>query len=276
MLECAQAHILYPTVSNANKPKAPRTPDRQRNLDGPALVSMMSSATAWLERYAQSVNALNVFPVPDGDTGTNMLLTMRSALEEARKNGSVNASAVAKAMATGALMGARGNSGVILSQIMRGLAKGMEEKERCAGADLNAGLKQASDLAVRALSQPVEGTLITVIRDVAQATEQRAADGDVADVLEAAVEAAAASVARTPELLPVLKEAGVIDAGGEGLRVLLEGALRSLRGEATPVEVGTPEAPTHPQGTPSRVPAGRGYGYCTEFLLRGTALDHAA
>lgn len=240
--------------------------------DGRDLRGMFSAATRWLERNAQSINTLNVFPVPDGDTGTNMLLTMRAAMEEAGSCPDGGAAAIAQAMARGSLMGARGNSGVILSQIFRGLAKGLDGKHSFNGNDLAAALVESSIFAYKGMSKPVEGTILTVIREVAEAalTESASRNGDLLAIMEAIVDEARASVARTPTLLPVLRQAGVVDAGGQGLYVVLEGALHYLRGELEEAEI----APVEVAAGISQGLAEEGrYGYCTEFLLQGKDLD---
>jgi dihydroxyacetone kinase-like predicted kinase len=194
---------------------------------------MFAAATSWLERNAEAINSINVFPVPDGDTGTNMYLTMRATMDEAYESGSDAAGVVAKAMAKGALMGARGNSGVILSQALRGLANSLSDKDRFDGVDFAAALDEAAVSARRAVSQPVEGTILTVMHEVAAAAGRRSRKlgSSLKSVLACAVDAAKDAVAKTPTLLPVLREAGVVDAGGQGLYVILEGALRYLRGD---------------------------------------------
>ncbi len=212
------------------------------SLSGSELRAMFATATAWLERHVESLNAINVFPVPDGDTGTNMYLTMRSTLEEAYRVDSDRAEAMLEAMSRGALMGARGNSGVILSQIIRGLALAAREQQRLDAAGLAAGLREGAAGAYKAVSQPREGTILTVAREAAAAAEIEAhRDGrDILAVVTSAAEAARESVARTPTLLPVLAEAGVVDAGGQGFYVMLEGSLRYLRGEEEEAPVGAP------------------------------------
>jgi len=250
------------------------------SISGQELREMFVAATAWLEKSVSDIDALNVFPVPDGDCGTNMLLTMRSCIEEAYQAPDRSASAVAQAMAKGALIGARGNSGVILSQIWRGLAQGLAEKESFTGTDLADALSRASMVAYKALSNPVEGTILTVIREASAAAQAHASavSDDVGSVMEATVGAAKESVANTPTLLPVLMEAGVVDAGGQGLYTILEGALYYLRGEVEQLKLrrpwmiasSVPLAARAPQMlTVEEVP----YGYCTEFLLRGEKLD---
>jgi DAK2 domain fusion protein YloV len=241
------------------------------SCSGQDLTGMFGAATAWLERNAAEINSLNVFPVPDGDTGTNMLLTMRSAMAEASGSPKGSASAVAHAMAHGALMGARGNSGVILSQILRGLAIRVDKKDSLEACDLVAGLVEGSSLAYKALSRPVEGTILTVIREASAAAQEFSpTNNDLLAVMEVAVTAARDSVARTPSLLLVLREAGVVDAGGLGLYVIFEGLLRFLKGET---EEGheAPESISVPQ---VRIPVNEGfYGYCTEFIIEGQNLS---
>jgi len=246
---------------------------QEKAATGQDLKEMFMVATSWLEKSAPDIDALNVFPVPDGDTGTNMLLTMRSSVEEAANN--LPASATAKALARGALMGARGNSGVILSQIWSGLAEGLADKETFNGKELAAALLQASEKAYKGLSNPVEGTILTVIRDAATATQAHVAEGDDSLImaLETAVNAARESVANTPALLPVLKDAGVVDAGGQGLYTILDGALRYLKGEVEQMQFRKPQIIVSNIPLPTRLPQMVAaeevpYGYCTEFLLK--------
>ena len=239
---------------------------------------MFAAATGWLEKSSADIDALNVFPVPDGDTGTNMLLTMRSTIEEAYRAPDHSASAVAHAMAHGALMGARGNSGVILSQILRGLAQHLTEKESFTATDLAGALQESAAMAYKGLSNPVEGTMLTVIKDVAAAAQAEAAGNgsDMVAVMEAAVNAAGESVANTPNLLNVLREAGVVDAGGQGLHTILDGALHYLRGEMEQMRFRKPQiivTDMHATKLPQMIAAGEiPYGYCTEFLLKGEKL----
>jgi len=250
------------------------------SVAGQELREMFSAATSWLEKSSEEIDALNVFPVPDGDTGTNMLLTMRSTMEEAYRAPDHSASGVAQAMAKGALMGARGNSGVILSQIYRGLAQGLEGKESFTATDLANALQQSALVAYKALSNPVEGTMLTVMKDTAAAAQAQVAGGndDIISVLEATVNAAGDSVANTPRLLKVLKDAGVVDAGGQGLYTILEGVLRYLKGETELMRLRKPqiivsELP-HTASLPQTVGAEEiPYGYCTEFMLKGEKLE---
>jgi DAK2 domain fusion protein YloV len=241
---------------------------------------MFAAGSGWLEKSVPDINAINVFPVPDGDTGTNMFLTMRSVIEEADRVSDNSVSAVAKAMAQGALMGARGNSGVILSQFFRGLAKGLDEKDNVTGTDWAIALNEASRAAYKGLSQPVEGTMLTVIKDAAKAAEEAAkvTPDNLTKVTEAVVEAARDSVVRTPLLLSVLREAGVVDAGGQGVYVLLQGALRYLEGKVEEMKYRRPqlvssELPVAAKAAPLANEAEEPYGYCTNFLLEGNKLN---
>jgi uncharacterized protein len=248
-------------------------------IDGQVLRDIFSASTVWLEKSVADIDALNVFPVPDGDTGTNMLLTMRSAIEEAYRVSDHSAAAVSQAMSKGALMGARGNSGVILSQIWRGLAKGLEKKDIFTGKDFAEAYSQASKTAYKGLSNPVEGTILTVIRESAQAGMEYVAHNgdDLVAVMEVIVNAANKSLANTPNLLPVLKDSGVVDAGGQGLYTILEGALRYLRGEGEQMQFKKPQIVASSVTSPTRMPQMNvkevPFGYCTEFLLKGKGID---
>lgn len=237
---------------------------------------MFAAATAWLEAHAEQVNAVNVFPVPDGDTGTNMLLTMRSTMREADRCEDERAGAMLAAMSHGALMGARGNSGVILSQIVNGLAKRVDGADKLDASLLAHGLDSASQAAYKAVADPTEGTILTVIRDVSEAVARNGAP-DVGGALSTAVAAAKESVERTPTLLPVLAEAGVVDAGGLGLLLLLEGMLRHLRGEAVEVSAevstGAIESEWLTMTEERHAAEESPYGYCTEVLIGGERLD---
>jgi len=236
---------------------------------------MFTAATLWLEKSAPDINALNVFPVPDGDCGTNMLLTMRSTTEEAYRAPDSNASAVAQAMARGALMGARGTSGVILSQIFRGLAQALEGRESFSGSDFAAALAEGAAAAHKALSHPVEGTILTVAREASVAAQMASTQSDsLVYIMEGAVSAARESVANTPALLPILRQAGVVDAGGQGLYVVLEGVLQCLRGETEQMQHRRPQVvssnvPVASKISPLAFEREAPYGYCIEFVLQG-------
>jgi len=209
-----------------------RLANELRQCDGQGLKRLTQAALTWLETNHQAINALNVFPIPDGDTGTNLLLTMQAAYKEVAHSTGNHVGKIAHAVAHGALMGARGNSGVILSQIWRGFARELEDRETFDAEALVSALGQARDTAYRGVVKPVEGTILTVIKDCAAAAEEAVIHSqDMRCLLEQIMNAATASVARTPELLPVLKQAGVVDAGGKGLAVLVEGMMRYLRGQ---------------------------------------------
>jgi uncharacterized protein len=267
-----------------------QSPDKDRqnqyDIDGRTFKDMFAFAVDWFAKSETDVNILNVFPVPDGDTGTNMLLTMRSSLEDVVSSDHLNTadvSAVAQAMAYGALMGARGNSGVILCQIWRGIADSLEGKTRLRGSDLAQALQHASQTAYEGIEKPVEGTILTVMKEIAAATGKylNHRDENITTVLQTAVEAAGKAVANTPNLLPVLKEAGVVDSGGQGLYILLEGALMYLKNQILQLQTGKSKIieavlegrnNSYSDGPPEEVP----FGYCTEFLLKGKNLSQDA
>jgi uncharacterized protein len=257
---------------------------------GAGLLDAMRSAVANLDRHVDEINALNVFPVPDGDTGTNMLATVQAALDEAEAAGrDAPAERIAAALSHGALMGARGNSGVITSQILRGIAEGLAGRKRFSGLDLANALALGTKTAYAAVGKPVEGTILTVIRESAAATVEAAERDDAMEsVLAALVAAAEKSVARTPSLLPILREAGVVDSGGQGLLRIFEGALLSVRGHPVRAGAGSSAAPPHGEARPVAAPAFRrglaaleedAFGYETVFILNaaaGETLDVAA
>ena len=249
-----------------------------KTANGRNLKEMLEAATSWLEKSVSYIDALNVFPVPDGDTGTNMLLTMRACVNAASDARDGSASEVAGAIARGALIGARGNSGVILSQFWQGLAVGLRDKESFGGKDFARALKHSSELAYKGVSHPVEGTILTVIKDIAATAERTAANGDcdLESLLETCVRTARESVSDSPNLLAVLKEAGVVDAGGQGLYTILDGALRFLQGGQEQMREESPEilSTNIVQGAAAgSEPAEELFGYCTEFLLSGDGLD---
>jgi DAK2 domain fusion protein YloV len=212
-------------------------------IDGQVLKKLVEAGLVWLRVNQQTVNLLNVFPVPDGDTGTNMVLTMQSAYNEIDSLGHHNVGQMAAAISQGALMGARGNSGVILSQLWRGFARALHNHEILDGPALVRAFAEARDTAYKGVVRPVEGTILTVAKDTATAAEQALREtDDPYEILVRVVPAADASVQQTPDLLPVLKQAGVVDAGGKGLFFILEGMLRHIQGE--PLD--TPKAVVQP------------------------------
>ncbi len=252
----------------------------RRACDGQGLLGAFRGATAGLEAAVDEVNALNVFPVPDGDTGSNMVATVRAALAEAEAAGpTATAERVAAAAAFGALMGARGNSGVITSQILRGLADGLAGKSRFNALDLANALDLGTKAAYGAVAKPVEGTILTVIREasaaaVAAAERERTIDA----VMGATTAAAQKAVAKTPSLLAILREAGVVDSGGQGLFRLFEGANAFLTGEVSVsarlpgvVGVAASGSPAVPRDARRGAPPGagmrdEGFGFETMFL----------
>jgi DAK2 domain fusion protein YloV len=205
---------------------------RQVPLDGQALKSLIVAGLTWLRTNQEIVNALNVYPVPDGDTGINMVLTMQAAYDEIAESPEHNFGKMIHMVAHGALMGARGNSGVILSQIWRGLARGADNIEVLDGPALAHAFCVARDVAYQGVVRPVEGTILTVAKDIAMVAHASLEETqDTIEILERAVQEAEKSVERTPELLDVLKKAGVVDAGGKGLFFILDGMLRYINGQ---------------------------------------------
>jgi len=205
---------------------------RRRQIDGQSLKRLVEAGLIWLRTNQQVVNSLNVFPVPDGDTGTNMLLTLTSAYDEIKDSGEKHFGKMANLVAKGALMGARGNSGVILSQLWRGFARGVQDKETLDAETMVKAFAEMRDTAYKGVVKPVEGTILTVAKGIAAGTESGyGSEKDAIDILELAVSSADESVKQTPELLPILKQAGVVDSGGKGLHIIIEGMLRHVYGE---------------------------------------------
>lgn len=264
-------------------------PRRISVFDGQDLKKAMLAGAAWLEEHREAINALNVFPVPDGDTGSNMSKTMQAAIRDIANSNETSAGVIAAKLAHGALLGARGNSGVILSQTLRGLAQGLDKKATFTATDLANALQEAQRLAYRAVIKPVEGTILTVVRESAEAARASAEAGDdLVGLMQEVVIAARQAVAMTPDMLPILKQAGVVDSGGQGFCTILEGIWRYIRGEAgsvaeLPAPVGSVSAPpkttSMAQAAPSptvmkgRVTIEEEYGYEVVFLLRGEKLD---
>jgi len=254
----------------------------RRSCDGAGFLAAFRSAVAALEANVDEINSLNVFPVPDGDTGTNMLATVRAALDEADRVGpGADAERVAQAASFGALMGARGNSGVITSQILAGMAHGLAGKRRFNGLDLAHALDAGTKTAYKAVAKPVEGTILTVIREASVAAVTAAErDNNVETVMAAVVEAAERAVAKTPSLLPILREAHVVDSGGQGLFRLFQGALEAARGRPA-AETATAEAVGDAAPRPIALPAGEegAFGFETVYLVQarpGQPLDLSA
>ena len=241
---------------------------QQLPVNGKAVKRLANAAYAWLEANKQTVNAMNVFPVPDGDTGTNMALTMKSALEEIKTVPEDKADEMLNALAKGALMGARGNSGVILSQIWRGFARSVEGKRTLTSEDLAAAFASARDTAYKGVGRPVEGTILTVAKDMAEAAEEAVKAGaDPITLLRKVLQGAKESVNRTPELMPILKQAGVVDSGGKGLSYLLEGMLRWVEGHQLKIAgtLALPISAMRLEGTMEAVEEGQDYEIVVDF-----------
>ncbi len=244
-------------------------------IDGKNLRDLFVSGANNLQNHKDLVDKLNVFPVPDGDTGTNMSLTISYAMKELSKVDNEEITNIGKALSRGSLMGARGNSGVILSQIIRGIAKSVEGKEKLSTADFAEALKCGSDTAYKAVIKPIEGTILTVIRESSEAAIKIAkSEEDFITFLELVIKEANDSLNRTPELLKALKEAGVVDSGGKGLVLVYEGMLEALKG--SPIEI---EDSNSSEVKEIKAPQGNiatediKFQYCTEFILESDKVD---
>ncbi len=241
-----------------------------RAAAGADLRAALVAASRWLDAHVERINALNVFPVPDGDTGTNMSLTLKAAAEAMRElPDTASVAEVAKSAYQAAMMGARGNSGVILSQLLRGFSHALDGKRKLTPGDLARALEEASQVAYRGVSRPVEGTILTVARRSAEAATAAARlSEDLPHVLEHTVRVAGEAVADTPNLLEVLRKAGVVDSGGEGLRVILEGAWMWSTGKS--VEAANAASAPHTRALVEAVAADEEnpFGFCTEFVIR--------
>ncbi|HEV8687002.1 MAG TPA: DAK2 domain-containing protein, partial [Gaiellaceae bacterium] len=231
-------------------------------------MELARGALASLEANRQRIDDLNVYPVPDGDTGTNLTLTARAIVEALESSNATDRSTIAREVTRAALMGARGNSGVILSQIVRGFAEVVGEAEELDAPTLTRALRSASDAAYRAVRRPVEGTMLTVIRELAEAAERAEQTQDVGAFLVDLVRAGEESLARTPEQLEILREAGVVDAGGAGLVEILRGAAATVAGEPIPEA-----APSEELSLDAIHQELSRYRYCTTFVVEGDDLD---
>ncbi|RXT15056.1 DAK2 domain-containing protein [Ammoniphilus sp. CFH 90114] len=252
------------------------------HLTAQDLTHMYLTGAASLSRHAGRVDALNVFPVPDGDTGTNMNLTMTSGVAELKKHATNHAGKAAQSLSKGLLMGARGNSGVILSQLFRGFAKAITDQEKVNADFLAQAFSKGVTMAYDAVMKPVEGTILTVAKDAAAGAVRAAKrSNDCLEVLKATLDAAEESLARTPDLLPVLKEVGVVDSGGQGLVYIYQGFYQALQGEMVLEEEESPLSTFTAQmdSQPAREFAEEKaqihlktedihFGYCTEFLVK--------
>jgi uncharacterized protein len=242
---------------------------RKTRIDGQSLKRLVEAGMTWLRTNQQIVNSLNVFPVPDGDTGTNMLLTLTSAYNEIKDSGEKHFGKMAGMVAKGALMGARGNSGVILSQLWRGFARGVQDHESLDVVTLVKAFAEARDTAYKGVVKPVEGTILTVAKGIAAGTEAGlGADKDAIGILEDAVRSADETVEKTPDLLPVLKQAGVVDSGGKGLFFILEGMLRHVYGESldTPLASVQPLSAMNFENAMQEVEEGQDYEVVVDFF----------
>ena len=249
---------------------------RHPGVDGPLFKRALIGSLSWLASNHEEVNRLNVFPVPDGDTGTNMLLTLQSAVEDIKESNAADVSKIAKLASHGSLMGARGNSGVILSQIFRGFARAVEGKSSLTPAELAIAFEEAANAAYRAVNKPTEGTILTVAREAGRSAAAAASspDATVPAVIAAAAAGARAAVLKTPSQLQILRDAGVVDAGGFGLQIILEGMLKTVEeveSSSAMLAAARPAAPAASQ-VAITLPEG-GWGYCTEFLIEGSQLD---
>ena len=246
-----------------------------KSINGRDFYNMVVNASNRLAEESDFVNSLNVFPVPDGDTGTNMSMTFKAAVKEIKNINSTSIGEVSKKLAKGALMGARGNSGVILSQILRGISKGLEGLEEADAAQIAVALKEGSNSAYKAVMRPTEGTILSVIRATAEAAIEIEAT-DVADLMDEATKAAKIMLDKTPDLLPALKKAKVVDSGGMGLYIILSGMTAALKegiqAEVKDIKVSEGGA----VGAKSTAEADIKFGYCTEFIILGDASNAKA
>ena len=246
------------------------------SFDGEQFKFMLVGGANQLAENKADVDALNVFPVPDGDTGTNMYLTVLSGVKEARQVESGRIDDVAAAMSRGCLLGARGNSGVILSQIFSGFAVALQGLARAGATDIARALVSGSEVAYQAVSNPVEGTILTVCRKTAEACSRAVTrSNDPVRLILLACRAASKALAETPAQLPVLREAGVVDAGGKGLVVLLEGIIRALRDAAAQrnvelFDLATSQQKEFASSRAREFTADIEFTYCTEFILTGS------
>jgi DAK2 domain fusion protein YloV len=244
-------------------------------ITGQQWKQMMRAGARALERQKHDVDALNVFPVPDGDTGTNMNFTIQSAVKDAEKTTGDSVAEVAAAVSMGSLMGARGNSGVILSQLLRGIAKGLEGHKEADAQLIAQALQMGVDTAYKAVMRPVEGTILTVAREVAKGAQNSAKQSDEPlQVLKDAYLRGQLTLEKTPDMLPTLKQAGVVDAGGQGFLIILSGWIAALEGKDIEEDevIITPPQPEEQMTRGITAVENLEYPYCTEFLVKGENL----
>lgn len=244
-------------------------------IDGKQLRDMFVSGANNLQNNKDLVDKLNVFPVPDGDTGTNMSLTISYSMKELSKVEGDDITNIGKALSKGSLMGARGNSGVILSQIIRGFAKAIEGKENLSTEELAKAFKNGSDTAYKAVIKPIEGTILTVVRESGEyAVQACKKEKDLIKFLELVIKEANESLNRTPNLLKALKEAGVVDSGGKGLVLIYEGMLSSLRGNSIQIQDSSASNVSTVEISNNQInPDDIKFGYCTEFILESNSIS---
>ena len=247
------------------------------SLNAEGLKQLFLSGTKFIEANVDAINSLNVFPVPDGDTGINMLLTLQAANDSvATSLPEETVGSLIESLAKGALLGARGNSGVIFSQFIKGMANGLSGCTECHGSNLQSALSHAADAGYLAVGTPVEGTMLSVMK--AAATAAKNTKGDLVDVLRNAYESSVVALARTPEQLPILKEAGVVDAGGQGLVAFFAGALTFVGSEQVKFEISAAEGsnslnPTSINTDFLEHTEDEMYGYCTQFVIHGSEFN---
>ncbi|KRU23942.1 dihydroxyacetone kinase [Clostridium sporogenes] len=240
-------------------------------IKGADFYNMVINGSNKLEEKKEFVNSLNVFPVPDGDTGTNMSMTFRSAVKEIEGLKEESIGGIAKKVAKGALMGARGNSGVILSQIFRGISKGLEDKDEVDAREFANALLEGSKSAYKAVMRPTEGTILTIIRAAGESAVKSEAE-DVTSLLKEVCEHSEVVLNKTPDMLPVLKKAKVVDAGGQGLLIILQGMLEVLDKDLE-VEIGGENKVSDPNTKIEQYEQDIEFGYCTEFFVMAENVD---
>ncbi len=245
-------------------------------VDGPRLARAVYAAADWVTAGRDEINRLNVFPVPDGDTGTNFSLTLRAVADACRALGDASLGETVRTMARGAVLGARGNSGMMLAQFLLGFAESLDDRPSATARDIAAAVRRGSDTLYASLDEPREGTILTVAREAAAAAERAAADSpDISVFMQRMLSDGERALARTPELLAVLREAGVVDAGGKGFVRMLEGVVRFIEGDPILAAASTDSEELNLPAAEVNVAAERDYQYCTEFIVRGLQLPAA-
>ncbi|HEV8196181.1 MAG TPA: DegV family protein [Gemmatimonadales bacterium] len=245
-------------------------------VDGPRLARAVYAAAEWVTAGRDEINRLNVFPVPDGDTGTNFSLTLRAVADACRALGDESLRVTAQTMARGAVLGARGNSGMMLAHFLMGFSEGLEGKDTANAPEIAHALSQGAATLYASLDDPKEGTILTVAREAAAAAERAAHDSpDIAEFMRRMLAEGEIALAHTPELLAVLKEAGVVDAGGKGFMRMIEGVVRFIEGDPILAVDSADAAPYSFPAAEVNVAAERDYQFCTEFIVRGTPLPPA-